>query len=68
MMLIWILYLISYVLLFYLTFQSLPVTSRTTKFNIKKSYIVITQNLCGLYGSQNKQQILTYTAFKDWYL
>ena len=46
----------------YTTFQSLPVTFRTTKFNIKKFYIVVTWNLCVLYGSRNKQQIFPYTT------
>ena len=46
-----------------LTFQTLPVTLRTTRFNIQKFYIVITWNLCVLYGSRKKQQILPYTTF-----
>jgi len=51
-----------------LTFQSLPVTLRTTKFNIQKFYIVITWNLCVLYGSRNKQLILPFRTLKDWFL
>jgi hypothetical protein len=35
--------------------------SRTTRFNIKKFYVVPTLRLCVLYGSQNKQQLLPYT-------
>jgi hypothetical protein len=38
-----------------LTFQTLAVTLRTTRFNIKKFYMVPTLRLCVLYGSQNKQ-------------
>jgi hypothetical protein len=37
--------------------KSLPVTLRTTRFNNQQFYIVITWNLCALYGSRNKQQI-----------
>jgi len=36
----------------------------TARFNINKFYIVITWNLCVLYGSENKQQILYYTTLK----
>jgi hypothetical protein len=39
-----------------LTFYSLAVTLRTTRFNIKKFYMVLTLRLCVLYGSQNKQK------------
>jgi hypothetical protein len=49
-----------YTLIIHLTFQSLAVTSRTTRFNIKKFYVVPTLRLCVLYVSQNKQQILPY--------
>jgi hypothetical protein len=41
-----------------LTFSSLAVSLRTTRFNIKKFYVVPTLRLCVLYGSQNKQQLL----------
>ena len=51
-----------------LTFSSVPVTLRTTRFDIQKFYIVIKWNLRVLYGSRNKQQILPYTALKDWFL
>jgi hypothetical protein len=37
-----------------LTFQSLAVTLRTIRFNIKKFHVVPTLRLCVLYGSQNK--------------
>ena len=40
-----------------LTFQSLPLILRTTRFNIQKLYIVITWNLC-----VNKQQVFPYTT------
>jgi hypothetical protein len=42
---------------FVLTFQSLAVTLNTTRFNIKKFYVVPTLRLRVLYGSQNKQQL-----------
>jgi hypothetical protein len=45
-----------------LTFQSLRVTSRTTRFNIQTFCMVITLHLCVLYGSQNKQQYLPCTS------
>jgi hypothetical protein len=51
-----------------LTFQSLAVTLRTTRFNIKKFYVVPTLGLCVLYGSQNKQQLLPYKTLRDWFL
>ena len=38
-----------------ITFKSLPVTLRTTMFNIQKFYIEATWNLCVLYGYQYKQ-------------
>jgi len=38
-----------------LTFKSLPVTLRTTTFNIKKLCMVFTLHWCVLYGCQNKQ-------------
>jgi len=41
-----------------LTFQSLQATLRTTRFSIQKFYIVNTWNLCVVYGSRIKQQIL----------
>jgi hypothetical protein len=51
-----------------LTFQSLVVTLHTTRFNIKKFYVVLTSRLCVLYGSQNKQQLLPYKRLRDWFL
>jgi hypothetical protein len=42
----------------------LPVTLRTTLFNIKKFYVVTTWNLYVLYGSRDKQQNLSYTKLK----
>ena len=29
--------------------------------------MLITLHLCVLYGSQNKQQLLPYTALTDWF-
>jgi hypothetical protein len=53
-----------------LTFQSLPVTLRTTRFNIQIICMLITLDLCILCGSQNKQQVLSYTCtpLTDWFL
>ena len=51
-----------------LTFKSLAITLRTTMFKIKKFYMLITLHLCVLYGSQNKQQLLPYTALTDCFL
>ena len=39
----------------YFTFQSLPVTVRTTRFNVQQFCMVITLHLRVLSGSQNKQ-------------
>ena len=44
-----------------LTFRSLAVTLRTTRYNIKKFCTLITLDLCVLCGSRNKQQLLPYT-------
>jgi hypothetical protein len=41
---------------------------RTTRFNIKKFYVVPTLRLCVLYGSQNKQQLLPYKTLRDCFL
>jgi hypothetical protein len=38
-----------------LTFKSLLVTLRTTRFNVQKFCTLITLRLCVLWGSQNKQ-------------
>jgi hypothetical protein len=35
------------------------------QFNIQKFYMVLTLRLCVLYGSQNKQRLLPYTALTD---
>jgi hypothetical protein len=51
-----------------LTFSSLAVTLHTTRFNIKKFYVVPTLRLCVLYGSQNKQKLLPYKTLRDWFL
>jgi hypothetical protein len=51
-----------------LTFESLAVTLHTSRFNIKKFYVVPTLRLCVLYGSQNKQQLLPYKTSRDWLL
>jgi hypothetical protein len=50
-----------------LTFESLAITLRTTRFNIQKFYMVLTCGLCVLYGSQNTQRLLSYTALGDWF-
>jgi hypothetical protein len=47
---------------------SLAVTLHTTRFNIKKFYVVSTLRLYVLYGSQNKQQLLPYKTLRDWFL
>ena len=36
-------------------------------FNTQKFYMVLTLLLCVLYGSQNKQQLLSYTTLADWF-
>jgi hypothetical protein len=40
----------------------------TTRFHIKKLYVVPTLPLCVLYGSQNKQQLLPYETLRDRFL
>jgi hypothetical protein len=52
----------------FLTFYSIAVTLHTTRFNIKKFYVVPTLRLCVLYASQNKQQLLPYKTLRDWFL
>jgi len=37
-----------------------------TGFDIQKLYIVISWNVCVVYGSRNKQKILPYAVLKDW--
>ena len=51
----------------YLTSWSLAITLHTTRFNIKKFYIVLTLRLYVLYGSHNKQRLLPYTMLEDWF-
>ena len=36
-------------------------------FNIQKFCMLITSHLCVLCGTQNKQQLLPYTALTDWF-
>ena len=39
------------------------------QFNIQQFYVLPhTLYLCVLYGSENKQQLLPYTALTDWFL
>jgi len=49
-------------------FNLVKVTLRNTVFDIQIFYIVSIWNLCVLYGSQNKQQILPYATLKVWFL
>ena len=56
------------ILTFSLTFQSLPVTLRTNRFNIQKFCMLITLHLCVLCGSHNKQYLLYYTSLTDRFL
>jgi len=39
---------------------------RTPRF-FEKYYMVFTLHLCVVYGPQNKQRLLTYTALIDWF-
>jgi hypothetical protein len=50
-------------ILILLTFSSLPVTLRTTRFNIQKFHMLVILHLCVLYGFQNKQYLLPYTEY-----
>jgi hypothetical protein len=52
----------------HLTFYTVAATLRTTRFNVKKFYVVPKLRLCVLYGSQNKQQLLPYKTLTDWFL
>jgi len=38
------------------------------QFNIHKFYVLPTQCICVLCGSQNKQPLFPYTALTDWFL
>jgi len=51
-----------------LTFLTLAVSICTTGFDVQKFYILATVCLYVLRGSQNKQHILPYTAFSNWFL
>jgi hypothetical protein len=62
------LHMLLYNIFCILTFYSLAVTLNTTRFNIKKFYMVATLRLYVLYGSQNKQQLLPYKTLRDWFL
>jgi len=44
------------------------VTLFTTSFNIQKFYVLPTQCICVLQGSENKQRSFPYTALTDWFL
>jgi hypothetical protein len=44
------------------------VTLCTTKFNSHKFYILVTERISVLYGSQNKQKLFPHTALTDWFL
>ena len=39
----------------------------TTRFNIKKLYVILPLRLCVLYGSENKQRLLPYTTLAVWF-
>ena len=49
------------------TFQSLAINLRTTRFNIQKFYMVLTLRLCVLYECHNKHRLLPSTALADWF-
>ena len=38
------------------------------QFNIQQFYVLPTQYLCVLCGSQNKRRLIPYTALTDWFL
>jgi hypothetical protein len=40
---------------------------RSIALNIQKFYVLLTLRVCVLYGSQNKQRLLPYTALGDWF-
>jgi hypothetical protein len=37
------------------------------QFNIHKFHVLLTQYLCVLYGSENKQRLFSYTILTDWF-
>jgi len=51
----------------FLTFRSLSITLRTTRFNFPKFYMVLTLGLRVLYGSHNKRRLLPYTILVEWF-
>jgi hypothetical protein len=38
------------------------------QFNIQKFYVLLTQCVCVLCGSEDKQRLFPYTALTDWFL
>jgi len=40
----------------------------TTALNMQQFYILPTERLCVLHGSQNEQRLLLYTELTDWFL
>jgi hypothetical protein len=45
-----------------------PSSLRTSRFNIKKFYVVLTLLLCVVCWSPNKLQLLLYAGLTDWFL
>ena len=50
------------------TLYSPVVTICTIRFNIKQFYVLHTQCICVLCGSENKQRLFHYSALNDWFL
>jgi hypothetical protein len=50
-----------------LTFKSLVVSLRTTRFNVQNFYMVLALRWVFFYGSQNKQRPLLCTSLTDWF-
>jgi hypothetical protein len=50
------------------TLQSPVVTLCTAKFDTEKFYVLPTVYFCVLYGSENKEQLFTYTELTDWFV
>jgi hypothetical protein len=48
-----------------LTFWSLAVSLRATRFNVKIFYLLLA--LCVLCGSEDRQRLLLYTTLTDWF-
>ena len=44
------------------------VALRTTKINIQQFYVLLTQCIYVLCGSENKQRLFPYTALNDWFV